>query len=113
MFSYKEKKVKVFDSIQKAEKKLHNQDKVLLEGKYSGYFLFKKEGDYYLIKNKCPHQNKPLFEGHCENKSWVCPWHQYAFSLENGRGNGLYLEIIPLTKNEKGLFYTKTVFSIF
>ena len=113
MFNFKEKKIRVFDSLEEMTQLLSGKDRVLLKGKWSGYFLFRQEDEFFLIKNKCPHQNKPLIEGSCVNKRWVCPWHQYRFDLKNGRGHGLYLDTHELVKDENGYYFTKSVFSLF
>lgn len=67
----------------------------------------------YAFKNRCPHQNKSLagckvHEGHV-----VCPVHQYSFSLEDGRGHGLYLENYPIEYRENGVFVGIEKWSLF
>lgn len=113
MFHYKEKKYKVFESVDQANELLEGKAKAKLNGKWSKYFLINENNKYYLIRNLCPHQKKPIFEGKCIDNGWQCPWHQYTFDLKNGRGHGLYLEIHELSIDKNGLFMVKEVFSIF
>lgn len=50
--------------------------------------LFRSNGHYYALNNRCPHARGPLCEGTLhENSSGVtvrCPWHEAYFSLETG-----------------------------
>ena len=42
-----------------------------------------------------------------KNENIVCPLHRYSFSLKTGRdtmGEGYYLKIYPVQKNEEGIF---------
>jgi nitrite reductase/ring-hydroxylating ferredoxin subunit len=79
-----------------------------------GEVLLLKEGDkFYAFKNKCPHQGKPLDACWIDKGSVVCPFHQYHFSLETGRGHGLYLDKYDLRIDEKGVFLGKEVWSLF
>jgi len=70
----------------------------------------------YAFENRCPHQLVHLHNGTCtDDKMVVCPWHRFAFSLEHGRGAGLYMEVYPI-KEEEGVLYIgfkSTVFSFF
>ncbi|MFI5205057.1 MAG: Rieske (2Fe-2S) protein [Flavobacteriales bacterium] len=60
---------------------------------------------WYAFENKCPHQGVKLNGATCtEDRMIVCPWHRYAFSLETGRGAGLYMEIYPIKIEEKGVY---------
>ncbi|MEX1002877.1 MAG: Rieske (2Fe-2S) protein [Crocinitomicaceae bacterium] len=75
--------------------------------------LVKHQGEIYLVKNRCPHQGKPLDQASCEDGFIVCPWHQYAFDLKTGRGSGLYLENYPVEKREDGYYAAFEYFSWF
>ena len=78
--------------------------------------LTRYDKQVYAFENRCPHQLVHLHNGSCtEDKMVVCPWHRFAFSLESGRGAGLYMEVFPV-KEENGALYIgfkKTVFSFF
>jgi nitrite reductase/ring-hydroxylating ferredoxin subunit len=113
MFNFKVKTYKVFESKNELEELLSGKSKAKLKGRWAGFFVLKERDQYYLIRNKCPHQKKPLFDGSCENGTWVCPWHQYHFDLENGRGHGTYLERYKLFQQNDGLYFSKEVFSLF
>lgn len=63
--------------------------------------IFNVEGDLYAIRNVCPHQQAPLNFGTLMAATFAtqvgeyndalpgrvlhCPWHKYAYSLEDGR----------------------------
>lgn len=78
--------------------------------------LTRYDRQVYAFENRCPHQLVPLQGATCtDDKFVVCPWHRFAFSLENGKGAGLYMEVFPV-KEENGALYIgfkSTVFSLF
>jgi len=51
--------------------------------------LFRTNGHYYAINNRCPHARGPLCEGtlieNGEGPAVRCPWHEAYFSLETGK----------------------------
>lgn len=51
-----------------------------------GYKLavFFSNNSYYVIDNYCPHAGGSLSGGFVEDGCAVCPWHYWAFRLENG-----------------------------
>lgn len=79
-----------------------------------GEVLFIKEGDeYHAFKNKCPHQNKPLNGCTIHDGHIVCPFHHYHYSLNDGRGHGLYVDKYALKIDESGVFVGKEKISWF
>ena len=62
------------------------------------------QNNYYLVKNKCPHQGISLEKASCEDGYIVCPWHRYGFNLENGRGAGMHLETYPIEIRDDGWY---------
>ena len=78
---------------------------------------FTKYGDeLFAFENKCPHQFVALTNASCTpDKMVVCPWHRFAFSLENGRGGGLYLPIFPIKRENNSVYigFKKMVFKLF
>jgi nitrite reductase/ring-hydroxylating ferredoxin subunit len=65
------------------------------KGKYveiGGFALavFLSGGEVSVIDNTCPHSGGNLSAGHVDDGCAVCPWHQWAFRLDNGelRGSG-------------------------
>ncbi len=71
---------------------------------FGTYMIGKDAGQYVAFSAKCPHQNKPLDDCQVKDGHVVCPYHQYQFSLEHGRGHGLYLERYPLRIDQSGVF---------
>jgi nitrite reductase (NADH) small subunit/3-phenylpropionate/trans-cinnamate dioxygenase ferredoxin subunit len=60
------------------------------KGKYveiGGFQLavFLNSGNIYVIDNHCPHAGGNLAGGYVEDGCAVCPWHYWAFRLENGQ----------------------------
>jgi 3-phenylpropionate/trans-cinnamate dioxygenase ferredoxin subunit len=43
----------------------------------------------------------------------VCPFHKYGFSLEDGKGQGLFLEKYQLKVEEGGVFIGMEKWSLF
>lgn len=77
-----------------------------LKNAFFDLLIFKKGDNLYATETKCPHQWKSL-EGCWErNGHIICPVHQYAFSLENGRGHGMYLKSYN-TRLREGWFQVK------
>ena len=72
---------------------------VTIEGKSIG--VFNLAGEYYALRNLCPHQFAPLCQGkvtgYCETSPvgefhWArqgeiirCPWHAWEFDIKTGR----------------------------
>ena len=59
------------------------------QGKYveiGGFQLavFLHDGGVYVMDNYCPHAGGNLAGGFVEEGCAVCPWHYWAFKLENG-----------------------------
>jgi nitrite reductase/ring-hydroxylating ferredoxin subunit len=76
--------------------------------------LVNHENEYYLVKNKCPHQGITLEKASCEEGFIVCPWHRYGFNLKTGRGGGgLHLENYPIAKREDGWYAGFEYLSLF
>jgi len=57
--------------------------------------LFKHEGKIFAIDNRCPHQGGSLSEGRINNGFVECPWHQYQFSVLDGKGPAGYEDSVP------------------
>ena len=60
------------------------------EGKYveiDGFQLavFLDQGNVRVIDNTCPHAGGTLAGGFVEDGCAVCPWHYWAFRLDNGQ----------------------------
>ena len=55
--------------------------KILVEG-FEAVFI--DNGQTYVIDNTCPHAGGNLAGGYVEDGCAVCPWHYWAFRLDNG-----------------------------
>jgi len=47
--------------------------------------VFNVAGEFFALRNRCPHQGGPLCEGWVEDKAVTCPWHSWTFDLESGK----------------------------
>jgi nitrite reductase/ring-hydroxylating ferredoxin subunit len=75
--------------------------------------LVQTSNSYLAFKNKCPHQGKSMEGSRVIGESIVCPFHQYHFSLENGRGHGLCLDKYELRIDSDGVYLGKEAWSWF
>ena len=79
-------------SAEELREQLEIKNPYFLKNAFFDLLIFMKGDQLFATDTKCPHQGKSL-EGCWEEKGHIiCPVHQYAFSLENGRGHGMYLE---------------------
>ena len=46
--------------------------------------LFRVDGKFYAIENRCGHRGGPLADGHCEKGIVTCPWHAWTFDVRTG-----------------------------
>ena len=46
--------------------------------------VFLSAGKIHVLDNCCPHAGGNLGGGHVEDGCAVCPWHHWAFRLDNG-----------------------------
>ena len=47
--------------------------------------VFHVDQKFYAIRNTCPHAGLPLSDGELKGKVITCPFHGYAFNIENGK----------------------------
>jgi nitrite reductase/ring-hydroxylating ferredoxin subunit len=55
--------------------------------------VFRVDGKFFAIDNKCLHRGGPLGEGELRGQTVVCPWHGWKYDVATGS-----LEIIPTLK---------------
>ena len=113
MFSMKTRWVKFATTEEELKNKLGKRECVAMKVNSKAVLLVNHENKFSLVKNKCPHQGITLENAYCVDGDIVCPWHHYGFSLEHGRGAGLYLEIYPIEKREDGYYAGFEYFSLF
>ncbi len=104
---------KIFESKEELLEFFGPRKTALFKNTFGELMLAREEESFYAFKNKCPHQHKSLEGCSIHDGFVVCPWHQYAFSCETGRGHGLYLENYPLKFEEEGVFVGKEAWSLF
>lgn len=89
------------------------RNSVLHKSMFGEVLLVQTEGNYYAFKNKCPHQGKSLEGCSINGGNIVCPYHRYAFSLDDGRGHGLYVDKYEFRIDETGVYVGKMVWTLF
>jgi nitrite reductase/ring-hydroxylating ferredoxin subunit len=47
--------------------------------------VFLSAGDVHVMDNTCPHAGGSMASGYVEDGCAICPWHRWAFRLENGQ----------------------------
>ena len=113
MFSMKVKWIRFFSSREELEQAMGSRKSLPINVNMKDLILLDNEGQYHLIKNKCPHQGLPMVNAKCQGEYVICPYHQYKFSLNTGRGHGLYLDHYPIEFREDGVYAGFEYFSIF
>jgi len=113
MFSMKMRWVKFADSLDELSERLNKRESLVILVDQQAVLLVHHQNEFYLVKNKCPHQGAKLDTAHCEDGHIVCPWHHYGFDLKTGRGAGLYLENYPIEFRSDGVYAGFEYFSWF
>ena len=86
---------------------------VVHRGVFGEVLLVKNKSGYHAFENRCPHQNNRLDNCTVTDEHVICPFHQYHFSCETGRGHGLYLEKYELKIENDHVFLGKEVWRLF
>ena len=111
MFSDKTKFYFLAESRKRFLTQLINNELVKRFGFGEILFILDDKNKLYAVENKCPHQGLKMKGCKVKDNKITCPWHQYTFDLQTGRGHGLYLPRFDLEENEKGFFLKRTYFS--
>lgn len=113
MFSMKTKWLKLADSREALDRWMQGKEVHAILFNNLALLLVKHSGEFYLVKNKCPHQGIRLDKASCDNGFIVCPWHHYGFDLKTGRGADMYLDNYPLEERADGIYAGFEYFSWF
>lgn len=113
MFDFKTKWIEVFDSKNELETLFAGKETAVSPSGYGQVLWVRYDDELYAFENKCPHQNKPLNDCKIEEGYVVCPFHQYHFAIENGRGHGTAMLKYEVKEEDGKIFIGKEVFSIF
>ncbi len=46
--------------------------------------IFQRDGRVHAVSDSCPHMGASLSEGYLSGCTVVCPWHGWAFDLDDG-----------------------------
>lgn len=104
MFSHKVRWYPLFSSKEDLEALFVLRKAVVHKNMFATVLLIKDGEDYHAFRNNCPHQNKPLEHCSVEDGLVICPFHRYAYSLENGRGHGMCLDKYELKFDAQGVW---------
>ena len=102
------KKVKVFDSPEKARNVVPLNSLKKVRTKNFTLCLAHTPNGFYATEDGCPHQHASLSEGRLNfQNEIICPLHGYRFSLDYGQecqNRTRDLRRFPVEVNEEGLF---------
>lgn len=104
---------RLFESDHQLEELFGAKDAVVHRFMFGEILFVRSTSGVHAFKNRCPHQNKPLDDCKVIGERIVCPFHQYHFSCEDGRGHGLYVDKYKLEFREDGVYLGKEVWSFF
>ena len=113
MLSKKLKWYLLFEDRSELEDLLATKQSVVYKNIFGEVLLVKSNGAIYAFKNKCPHQNKSLENCKISEGHVICPWHQYQFDCDSGRGHGLNIDKFPLKFEDDSVYIGKEVWSLF
>jgi nitrite reductase/ring-hydroxylating ferredoxin subunit len=113
MFSEKTKYYRIADSKTALLDLLGTKNEAAINLPFGEVLVKHSDKGFVAFKNECPHQKLKLNSCRLDDNHIVCPWHQYKFNLENGRGHGLYLPVYPIIEKDDGLYLSRTYFSWF
>lgn len=113
MFGMKLKWYPLFESESDLEALFIGKSTAVHRAVFGEVLLIKSETGFHAFKNKCPHQGKPLNDCWIEDNSIVCAYHRNHFSIENGRGSGMYIDKYELKFEDGKVMIGKEVWSFF
>ncbi len=70
--------------------------------------LFKYEGSFHAVDNRCPHMGYPMSEGSIRDGVLICHWHHWEFDLKTGGcflTSGDDLKAFPVEVRDDGCVY--------
>jgi nitrite reductase/ring-hydroxylating ferredoxin subunit len=70
--------------------------------------VFKSEGAYHAVDNRCPHMGYPMSEGTVRDGVLICHWHHWEFDLKTGGcflTTGDDLKSFPVEARDDGHLY--------
>ena len=72
--------------------------------------LFKDNGSFHVVDNRCPHMGYPMSEGSVRDGVLICHWHHWEFDLKTGGcflTAGDDLKAFPVEVREDGNVYVE------
>lgn len=70
-------------TVKYAAKKENEGQLVIVDG--DEIALFRVDGQFFAVENRCPHRGGYLAEGMIREKVVVCPFHGWSFDLASGQ----------------------------
>ena len=113
MLNFKTKWKIAYDSLEALNQKFVGFNHFVDRSPFGEVLWVKDESGLHAFKNKCPHQNKPLNNCKISEGHVVCPFHQYHFSIETGRGHGDSLYKFEVKIEDEKVWIGKEIFSLF
>jgi len=69
--------------------------------------LWKWNGRYHAMDDRCPHRGALLSEGECKEGIVTCPWHAWQFDLQSGaylENPDIQLKVYPVKEEGDKIF---------
>lgn len=113
MFSQKTYWQKIASSSEELENKIppNRYYKISIRGRQ--IIIGKGSKGFFALRDKCPHQNKPLSEGYSIDDRVICIYHQFSFDVYTGLGSCGGVDNYSIEKREDGVFLGIQYLSLF
>ncbi len=102
-----------FASLEVLNTAFGDQQTCVVPGPFGEVLWIRVKNEIHAYKNKCPHQNKPLTDCWLEENHIVCPFHQYHFDIENGRGHQTSMYKYEVKTEDNKVWIGKEVLHLF
>lgn len=113
MLGRRVKWIMVFEDERELSSRFGTSDVFVHRSMFGELLFVRCNEEFHAFRNKCPHQNKPLDNCWIEEGNIVCPFHRYAFSCTDGRGQGMYIDKYQLKIEDGHVFIGKEGWSLF
>ncbi|MBX2969014.1 MAG: Rieske 2Fe-2S domain-containing protein [Cyclobacteriaceae bacterium] len=100
--------IKIFSSMEEAQSRIQSDKPQLVLIGEKRICLVKRQNQFFAVQDRCTHNGESLSKGMVNYLGEViCPWHNYRFSLQNGRecsSRSADLITYPVKVESNGLF---------
>lgn len=65
--------------------------------------VYRHQGQFYALKDKCPHAGLPISDGSIADGMVTCPYHGWQFRLADGQGDAANVASYPVRETATGM----------